>query len=55
MFKLRDLEEANIDELKRVMVFTVTDDDHIEMRQYEEVNKKLNEIGPSMNLTIKRT
>jgi ribosome production factor 2 len=62
--KFADYEEANIVELKRVMIFTSVSDSKIQVRHYEmqsinetDVKKqslKMAEIGPSFDLTYRR-
>lgn len=64
-FHITDLEEANIVEMKRVIVITSTDDSTVQFRQYEvpqiaepQVLKNqldIKEIGPSFDLKIRRT
>ena len=63
-FKLTDLDEANIVELKRVLIFTTVDDNTIKLRHYEiaEINEALTvgnkfemkEIGPHIDLIMRR-
>jgi ribosome production factor 2 len=63
-FKTSDYEEANINELKRVMVFTCVGDTVIHSKQFEvrdinvtNVDKSdldLNEVGPRYTLTVRR-
>ena len=63
-FKFSDYEEANIIELKRVIVFTSVGDTKILFRQYEakDVNETdvkpkkvyLVEVGPHFDLTLRR-
>ena len=66
-FKLNDYQEVNIAELKRVMVFTSTNETNIDFRQYEvnggttvnitdvsNQNLKMNEIGPRFSLAFRR-
>lgn len=63
-FKMPDLKEANIMELKRVIVFTLTDDATIRFKQYQvkQFNENLvktdkldlAEIGPSFTMKMKR-
>jgi len=66
-FKMNDYEEANIAEMKRVMVFTSISETVITFRQYEvnpgkQVNVtdvknqtlEMKEVGPSFNLNWRR-
>jgi ribosome production factor 2 len=63
-FKFSDYEEANIAELKRVMIFTSVNDTKIQVRHYEmkninetDVKKQsldMSEIGPSFDLSFRR-
>ena len=65
LYKTTDYEEANIPELKRVMVFTSVGETIINCRQFEitktftetDTNNKslpLSEIGPSYDLSFRR-
>jgi ribosome production factor 2 len=62
-FKLYDIQDLNISVLRRVVVFSVASDKKIKIRCYEtseiDENKvknslKLNEIGPSLDLVLRR-
>lgn len=63
-FKYSDYEEANIAELKRVMIFTAMTETKIEVRHYEmksinetDVKKQslgMSEIGPCFDLSFRR-
>lgn len=65
MFHQRDLQEANITEMKRVLSFTAIDDKTVQVRQYEVVDKiteagvaqvdvSMKEIGPHFDMKIRR-
>lgn len=65
LYRTSDYEEANIPELKRVMIFTSVGDSKINCRQFEITkaftenethakNLPLNEIGPSYDLSFRR-
>jgi len=65
LYKTTDYEEANIPELKRIMVFTSVGETIINCRQFEitktftetDTNNKslpLSEIGPSYDLSFRR-
>lgn len=66
-FKLSDYKEANIGELKRVMVFTTCSEKKITFRQYEmnpgstvnvtdvkNLTLKMEEVGPRFDLAWRR-
>jgi ribosome production factor 2 len=61
-FHQKDLKEANIMELKRVLTFTSVDDTTIHVRHFEvpkltenAVNIEFREIGPRFTLRLRRT
>ena len=61
LFRQRDLKEATITELKRVLVFTSVDEHTVQVRHYEVptiaesgLGLELKEIGPHFDLKIRR-
>ena len=51
-FKLTDYDEANISELKRVMVFTSTNETHITFKQFEVNAGKMVNVTDVKNHTL---
>lgn len=62
-FRLRDIEDVNITDLRRVMIISAGEDKEIKIRAYQldtfneytyKESMNLVEIGPSMNLKVRR-
>ena len=62
LFKLHDVDEVNISELRRVMMISVTEDREIKIRSFQVEGQikefsldhlQLTEVGPSLNLKVR--
>jgi len=62
-FKMNSIDEVNISELKRIIIFSVSEDKEIKMRSFQtqgtinEYHLKeigLTEVGPSLNLKVRK-
>lgn len=64
-FHQRDLKEINITEMKRVLVFTATEENTVQVRHYEVSSKlteagiqlgdvEFKEVGPHFNMKLRR-